>query len=87
MVPERTRRDFLGLTFYSCLTHGDLVLEIGDAVSLVSSGKPLSTEGDYKVGAVAFGRVNSRKAGLVRSMLSGKTTRDRSGWRHAGTTR
>ena len=87
MVPKRTRRDFLGLTFYSCLTHGNLVLEIGDAVSLVSSGKPLSTEGDYKVGSIAFGGVTSRKAGSARSMLSGKTMRDKSGWRHAGTTR
>lgn len=87
MVPERLGCDCVGLVFYQCLTHGDLVVEIGDAVCLVSSGKQLSTEGDYKVGFNAFGGIRPRKAGSGKSMLSGKTTRDRNGWRHAGTTR
>ena len=87
MVPELGGYDCIGLAFYQCLTHGDLVVEIGDAVCLVSSGKPLSTEGDYKVGVIAFGGMRCRKAGSGRSMLSGKTTRDRNGWRRGGTTR
>lgn len=87
MVLEPVERDFIGLAFYPCLTHGDLVLEIGDTVCLVSSGKQLSTEGDYKVGGGAFGGMRSRRAGSGRSMRFGKTTRDRNGWRRAGTTR
>ena len=37
------------IIFHECLTHGDMIFHIGDAVELLSSTKQIPTEGDYKV--------------------------------------
>ena len=48
MVRIRTVYNIPDIIFHECLTHGDMIFHIGDAVELLSSSKQIPTEGDYK---------------------------------------